>query len=173
VSRKIFVVTVRLLKKKKNFSWSFPDVVCEKHGDAFCDNCFIFTEWLYRIKNLIDNKQIEVTNMEHSIQQTGEVTVLNLGGEIDVAAAPQLRNVFQGLIDEGKVNIVVNLKDVEFIDSSGLGIFVVAFKSAKAKGGNIKFSAAKPEVVKVIELTRLDKHFELFQTTEQAELSFK
>jgi anti-anti-sigma regulatory factor len=54
-----------------------------------------------------------------------------------------------------------------------LGIFVVGYKSAKANGGNIKFSSAKPEVIKVIELTRLDKHFELFQNTEQAELSFQ
>ena len=160
-------------KKEKQYCWSYPDVVCDKHGDAVCDNCFLFTEWVDRIENLINQNKIEVKNMEHSIQQKGEVTVLNLGGEIDVAVAPQLRNVFKSLIDAGKVKIVVDLTDVEFIDSSGLGIFVVGYKSAKAKGGQIKFSGAKPEVVKVIELTRLDKHFELFQNTEQAELSFK
>jgi anti-anti-sigma factor len=157
----------------KQFCWSHSDVFCEKHGDALCDNCFIFAEWVDRIENLINQNKIEVSKMEHNIQQKGELTVLNLAGEIDVAAAPQLKNVFKSLIDAGKVNIIVDLKDVDFIDSSGLGIFVVGYKSAKAKGGKIKFSSAKPEVIKVIELTRLDKHFELFQNTEQAELSFQ
>ena len=101
------------------------------------------------------------------------VTVLSLGGEVDVAVAPQLRNIFKDLIDAGKINIIVDLKEVEFIDSSGLGIFVVGYKSAKAKGGDIKFSGAKTEVLKVIQLTRLEKYFELFQTKEQAQLSFQ
>ena len=159
-------------KKEKRFCWICFDVNCEKHGDILCNDCFIYTEWLQRIQTIINNNQLEVKKMEHNISEKGAVTVLSLKGEVDVSVAPQLRTIFKTLIERGKINIIVDLQSVEFIDSSGLGIFVVAFKSAKAKGGNIKFSGATTEVLNVIKLTRLDKHFELFKTVELAEMSF-
>jgi len=158
---------------EKQPCWSFPGVLCEKHGDTFCDGCFIFNEWLERIKKLIDENKLEVKNMEHNILQQGDITVVRLTGEIDVTVAPELRNILKSKIDAGNVNIIVDLAEVDFIDSSGLGIFVVAYKSANAKGGNIKFANAKPQVLKVIELTRLDKHFEMYPSQAQAEMSFQ
>ena len=110
--------------------------------------------------------------MEHSILHKDDITIVKLKGEIDVTIAPKLRNILKRKVINGTVKIIIDLADVDFIDSSGLGIFVVAFKSAKAKGRNIKFVNAKPEVLKVIELTRLDKHFELYESPEQAVMSF-
>ncbi len=159
-------------QQKERFCWSFPEVNCEKHGDRLCDNCFIYQEWLSRIECLVKEKKIEEKIMDYKVQQNGDVSILSLTGEIDVSVAPQLRSVLQKLIDAGQVKIVIDLGNVAFIDSSGLGIFVVAYKSAKANNGDIKFAAARPEVLKVIKLTRLDKHFELFKTTEEAEKSF-
>lgn len=158
--------------REGRYCWSYPDVVCEKHGDKLCENCFIFKEWLDRIENIIKNNEIEVKKMEYALQQNNGITHLALTGEVDVSVAPKLRTVLKELIDAGRLKIIVDLGGVDFIDSSGLGLFVMAYKSVKAYNGNIKFAKARPEVSKVIHLTRLDKHFELFESVAQAESSF-
>ena len=76
------------------------------------------------------------------------------------------------LLEEANGKLIVDLEQVPFIDSSGLGIFVVAFKIAAAKNGWIKFVGARPEVMKVIKLTGLDRHFQLFDSLKEAEKSF-
>ncbi|NOZ62349.1 MAG: anti-sigma factor antagonist [Calditrichaeota bacterium] len=158
--------------KSDNFCWMNPEVNCASHGDESCNKCFIFKEWLERIEKLISHKKLEVKEMEYKVEQREKFTLVKLSGEIDVSVAPQLRSLLQDLIGGGQENILVDLADVPFIDSSGLGIFVVAFKMAKAKSGDVKFVGAKPEVLKVIQLTRLDKHFQLFETLDEAESSF-
>ena len=156
----------------ENFCWLTPDVNCANHGDESCDKCFIFKEWINRVEKLISDEKIEVKAMEHKVEKHEKFTLVQLKGEIDVSVAPQLRNLLQELINSGQENIVVDLAEVPFIDSSGLGIFVVAFKMAKAKNGSIRFVGARPEVLKVIKLTRLDKHFQLFESLSDAERSF-
>jgi len=111
--------------------------------------------------------------MEYSILSKNDITVIKLKGEIDVTVAAKLREVFKSKIDNGAIKIIVDLAEVKLIDSSGLGILIVAFKSVKSKGGDIKFVNAKSEVWKIIKLTKLDKHFELFKSPEQAVLSFQ
>ncbi|OQX96636.1 hypothetical protein B6I21_00385 [candidate division KSB1 bacterium 4572_119] len=159
-------------QQKNVYCWGFPGVLCEKHGDNSCDDCFIFNEWIERVETLIQTDKIEVKNMEHKVLKKDGFAVVQLSGEIDVSVAPQLRNALKELIDSGTVNLVVDLSEVAFIDSSGLGIFVVAYKLAKTKEGTIRFAAARPEVLKVIKLTRLDKHLQLFETVEQAGTDF-
>ena len=110
--------------------------------------------------------------MDYAQQQNNGITLLSLTGEVDVSVAPKLRSVLKGLIDTSTAKIIVDLSSVDFIDSSGLGLFVMAYKSIRAYNGKIKFAKARPEVLKVIRLTRLDKHFELFDSVEQAEKSF-
>ena len=153
--------------------WSFPDVLCQKHGDEFCDGCFIFKEWLERIEEMRNNGKLKGKKMEYKMKQNNGVLTLTLSGEIDVSVAPDLRDVLNKAIEAGNVRILVDFRDVSFIDSSGLGIFVVYYKKAKARGGTIKFANLSPIVRKVVELTRLDKHFEIYDSVSEAEQSFK
>jgi len=110
--------------------------------------------------------------MEYKTRQEGSVTVIELSGEIDVSCAPQLKELLQGLIDEGKNQLLVNLADVPFMDSSGLGIFINAFKRNKQTGGAIKFASPQDALRKVFSLTQTDKVFSIFDSVEDGLSSF-
>ncbi len=146
--------------------WQSPENMCRFHGDYSCENCFIFLEWVERIKT----KKLE-KKMEYSITEKNNYAIVKFKGELDVASSIQARDVFKNLIDKGKVNIIIDFSDVTFIDSSGLGIIVVAYRSAKEKGGTIKFAGMNPRVKKIFEITRTEKHFEFYKTVEDAERS--
>lgn len=111
--------------------------------------------------------------MENTIVEKDNITIIRLDGEIDVTMAPRLKKLFQETIESGKNRILVDLEKVEFIDSSGLGILVVAFKLAKAKKGALVFANPGAQVLKTIQLTRLDKHFEIFDSIDKAMMSLQ
>ncbi|MBW1972529.1 MAG: STAS domain-containing protein [Deltaproteobacteria bacterium] len=90
---------------------------------------------------------------------------------IDSNSAPGFKKEMIKFIEEGKKNIVLNLSDVDFIDSSGLGVIVSILKRVR-KEGDIKLCCAKESVKSVFELTKLDKVFEFFYSEEEAVDSF-
>ncbi len=158
--------------QQDRYCWLNPEQNCASHGNNLCDRCYLFLEWIEQLETLIANEKIEVKDMEHQEVKRDRYTLVKLNGEIDVSVAPQLKSLLKELIQGGQENLVIDLAEVPFIDSSGLGIFVVAFKLAKSKSGDLKFVNARPEVLKVIKLTRLDRHFKLFDRIEEIEESF-
>jgi len=111
--------------------------------------------------------------MKYQLRDSGNITILAFYGDIDVSVADELKKILQKIIDAGKIYVLVDFGNVNFIDSSGLGLFVVFYKKARLKGGTIKFANVPPVVSKVIKLTRLDKHFELYETLSEGEQSFR
>lgn len=70
-------------------------------------------------------------------------------------------------------NVVIDLQQVQFIDSSGLGSFLAILKNLHAQGGELKLSAMNKPIRTIFELISLHKIFEIFNTTEDAIHSFK
>ena len=90
-------------------------------------------------------------------------------GELDAAKAPELEKVLTQLLSGGaKKQLVLDLKGIGFIDSSGLATLVRAFKRARSAGGNLALADLQPAVQKVFELTRLDKAFDVFRSSADA-----
>ena len=110
--------------------------------------------------------------MEHALQKENNITIVTLKGEIDVGSAPQLKELVQQLIDDGDVQILIDLSDVPFMDSTGLGIFVNAYKQLQRAGGVIKFANPQEVLRKVFSITQTDKVFSIFESTEEAKSSF-
>ncbi len=110
--------------------------------------------------------------MECKVDRNGNITRVQPVGEIDLAVAPELRLLLQGLLEKGQTRLVMDLRAVTFIDSSGLGILVNAYKLAKQLGGNLKFANASPEVRKLFQITRTDKYLEFYDSAETAEMAF-
>jgi anti-sigma B factor antagonist len=110
--------------------------------------------------------------MKHEMRQEGQVTVISLNGDLDVTSAPELRDLLQQLIDEGKTQFLLDLGEVGFIDSSGLGIFVNAYKKVRSAGGAVKLANPQESVRKVFSLTQTDKVFSIYDSLEDALLSF-
>jgi anti-sigma B factor antagonist len=94
--------------------------------------------------------------------------VLTVSGEIDIATAPSLRERLHGLLAEDKHQIVVDLDDVGFLDSTALGVLVGVLKRARSEGGEVRIVCTQPRVRKVFEITRLDSAFDLFDSVDEA-----
>jgi anti-sigma B factor antagonist len=83
--------------------------------------------------------------------------VLRVHGQIDVHTAPGLRRELVALTDEGATSIVVDGRDLEFIDSSGLRVIVEASSRFQARGGRLLLRNLRPSVRLVFELSALDR----------------
>jgi anti-sigma B factor antagonist len=78
---------------------------------------------------------------------------------VDLSTAPKLRERIIDLIEDGKSKIVLNLADVPFMDSTGLGVMVGSLKRVKERGGTLALAAVTRPVLRVLALTGMDKVF--------------
>jgi len=102
----------------------------------------------------------------------GNIPVLRLLGELDLNSVPDVRRSIRSLIDEGLVNFIINLTDLDFIDSSGLGVLVGGLARVREKQGEIKITCSNKRITRIFEMTRLTQLFELYPTEEEAARSF-
>lgn len=91
-------------------------------------------------------------------------SVLQVGGEIDVATAPRLREQLIKLVNDQRFSIVVDLEGVDFIDSTGLGVLIGARKRVRVHEGDVKLVCSDPRIVKVFQITGLDQVFQIHPT---------
>lgn len=106
---------------------------------------------------------IRIENME-----VNDLPVLKVSGEVDVYTAPKLKSHILDLIDSGHYNIVVDLNQVDFMDSSGLGVLVGGLKRVGPHKGTIKLVCNRPNVLKIFKITGLNKVFQIFDGVDQA-----
>ncbi len=82
--------------------------------------------------------------------------VVRLAGELDAATAPRLHDVLIDLIDGGTTAVLdVDLAELDFIDSTGLGTIVRARQRIRAHGGDLRLCHPRPSVAKVLEISGL------------------
>ena len=98
---------------------------------------------------------LSITRADH-----GDRTVVRLGGEIDVYTAPFVREKLDEQINAGRADLVVDLSDVTFLDSTGLGVLVGRLKIARTRGGSLRLVGTAERVLRVFAITGLDKVFE-------------
>jgi anti-sigma B factor antagonist len=96
------------------------------------------------------------------------VSILALRGEIDVYTAPQLRQAIVDLVDRGARNIVVDMGSVEFLDSTGLGVLVEGWKGLKARDGDLSIVATQEKILKIFDITGLNKAIPIHATLDEA-----
>jgi anti-sigma B factor antagonist len=87
---------------------------------------------------------------------------------VDAHNAGELKRRLLGLSAVGKNKVLVDLTEVRFIDSSGLGALIAAYKSATTNGGILALAGLQPPVRSVFELTRLHRVFKVFETVTEA-----
>lgn len=94
--------------------------------------------------------------------------VIAVEGEIDLTAAPRLREALISSVVEGHQRVVVDLTATEFLDSTGLGALVAGLKRIRAHGGDMRVVCTSARVCKVFEITSLDKVLSLYDTVDEA-----
>lgn len=98
----------------------------------------------------------------------GEATVVHVGGEIDVYTAPLLREHLDDHIALGRHHLVVDLEDVSFMASTGLGVLVGRLKLVRVANGTLRLVCSNERILNVFSITGLDKVFQIFPSVDDA-----
>jgi anti-sigma B factor antagonist len=96
---------------------------------------------------------------ELASSRDGEWMTVALRGEVDLASAPQFRRALHDLIDQGNMRVVLDLENLEFMDSTGLGVLIGCLKRLKEGEGELVLERVRPAVSRVFEVTGLDRIF--------------
>lgn len=105
-------------------------------------------------------------------REDGALTLIYPQGFLDAHTAPEFESELQSAIDTGRVRIVVNCKDLDYISSAGLGVFMGCIESVRELGGDIKISNLSPKVFHVFELLGFHQLYDLTETEEEAAQKF-
>ena len=92
-----------------------------------------------------------------TVDDDGAVAMVRLAGELDVATAADFRNCLTELHLAGQRRFIVDLSEVDFMDSTAIGVLVAATKRFRASDGDVAVAAPSDRVRRVLELTSLDK----------------
>ena len=96
------------------------------------------------------------------------IPVLATAGEIDVYTAPRLREQLLDLAHAGHHTVVVDLTEVSFVDSTGLGVLVSGLKRFREAGGDLRLVVTRPQILKVLDITGLSSVFAVHATAAAA-----
>jgi anti-sigma B factor antagonist len=95
-------------------------------------------------------------------------TVVEVRGEVDVYTASVLREQLLAVVDRGGGSVVADLRRVDFLDSTGLGVLVGALKRLRMAGGDMSLVCDNEKLLKIFRITGLDRVFALHATVESA-----
>jgi anti-sigma B factor antagonist len=107
-------------------------------------------------------------------RQAGDVTVLDLSGKITIGeGSVQLRETVRQLLEAGKKKILLNLGDVSYVDSSGIGELVSSYSTTNKNEGQLKLLNLTKKIQDLLAITKLLTVFEIHESEESALASFK
>jgi anti-sigma B factor antagonist len=111
---------------------------------------------------------------EVSSREVEGVQLVDARGSLTLASCgPALRETLHVLVSKGQKKFLVNLREIDYIDSYGIGELVRTFVSVRKNGGELKFGEVSKKVRDMLEITHLDKMFELHADEAAALRSFR
>jgi anti-sigma B factor antagonist len=107
-------------------------------------------------------------------RDAGPVTVVELSGRITLGdGSALLRKTLRDLLDQKRTRILLNLADVDYIDSSGIGELVSGYTSVTGRGGELKLLSLTKRVHDLLQITRLFTVFDVYSDEHVAVRSFR
>ena len=107
-------------------------------------------------------------------RRLGDVTVLELRGRLVLEEGDTvLRECLNRLIEEGRFKIVLNLGEVSYIDSCGIGVMIAKFVSFRRKGGDVRLLHVTSRSMHLLEISKLVNVFRMFDSEAEAVASFE
>ncbi|WP_240653773.1 STAS domain-containing protein [Streptomyces sp. AcE210] len=95
-------------------------------------------------------------------------TVVEIHGEIDVASVPQIREHVLTCIEAGRHRLIVDLMEVPFIDSTGLGVLVSIAKRIRTHVGDLRLVITNPDILQIFHITSLHRALPIYDSVEAA-----
>ena len=107
--------------------------------------------------------------MKFSQREVDGVVILDLKGKLQGGPeAEQFRDLFKALVDQGKTSVIINLKEVEWIASTGIGIMMRGYKTIKEANGQFVMAHVGERTQQIFNVLRLPDIFEIFKTEQEA-----
>ncbi len=111
--------------------------------------------------------------MKIKTRESGDVRILELNGRLVLGEPVEtLAQEVKGLLDQGRARLVISLKDVDYVDSAGIGELVAAKKRAHDRKGDVKLLMPNQTVYNVLSMLSLHLIFEIYQEEPKAVSSF-
>ena len=108
-------------------------------------------------------------NFDIKTEQLGDdAFVISLAGEVDLYTAPEFKQQLLEVIDQGGRDVVVDLSDTTFIDSTTLGVLVGGVKRLRTNDGQLALVCSDRNITKIFEITGLDRVFPIYKSRDEA-----
>jgi anti-sigma B factor antagonist len=113
-----------------------------------------------------------MTQFSISVRENPPTQVVDLNGYLDAHTAPELEKAFQGLLEDERYKIIVNFRDLIYISSAGLGVFMAFIEDVRGNDGDIKLVGMSPKVFNVFDLLGFPMLYEIYDDEHQAHRKF-
>lgn len=112
--------------------------------------------------------------LQGTFREIGEIAIMDFSGKITLGeGSSTLRKTIRELVDKGHRKILINLFDVDYIDSSGIGELVSGYTTVRSAGGELKLLNLTRRVHDILQITRLFTVFDVQSEEEAALRSFR
>jgi anti-sigma B factor antagonist len=105
--------------------------------------------------------------MEIRTRRIGTSLVLDVAGQVKGGDASDLRSTIKRIQDEGELDIVLDLQDVGFIDSSGVGMLIHCLQEVRTRGGDLRLLKLSDDIHDLFEMVAIDRLFTIFQSEDE------
>lgn len=107
--------------------------------------------------------------MNLEIEEIKNATVLRIKEKrLDAHNSPEFKERILKLLESGHIHLLIDMSEVRFVDSSGLGVLLSGFKNAASLKGGLTLTGLQSQVKSMFELTRLHRVFKIYPTLEEA-----
>jgi len=105
--------------------------------------------------------------MEISFSQIGEHKIMLVSGEVDLYNVSKLKKALFSITDGQFTSVIVDMSNVNYMDSSGIGTLVAGQKKMKALNGKFALMNIRDDVLNILKLATLDKFFKIYNSSEE------
>ena len=110
--------------------------------------------------------------MKAEVKHENNITTISVSGSVDALTAAELTNTINNQIEDGHVNLVVDLAGLEFMSSAGLRTLLGAVKETRSKGGDLRIVSTNPGIDKVLKMSGFHNIAKVFTAQAEAVASF-
>ncbi len=112
-------------------------------------------------------------NFQTEVKSLDNIQIIYIKGYLDAHTAPQLEKVFEDIIKKDFIQIIVNFKDLDYISSAGLGVFMAFIEEIRNKNGDIKLTEMNEKVFSIFDLLGFTILFDIDDNNQIAIEKFK
>jgi anti-sigma B factor antagonist len=127
--------------------------------------------WRAAARQLVDQPGVEMQISERTI---GEVTVVDVSGKVTLGEGgdTMMKDKLRSLVHQGRLKLLLNLADVSYVDSAGLGAIVQSYTTVTNQGGALKLVHLTKRIKDLLAITKLITVFETYDSEAEAVASF-